>query len=233
MRDRAYFALWHVAANAVVGWVSLLPRFPWKSTTFVRVAAHASLLEKKRYLFLRRFHVRIVTGYAAQTAATGAIALTQSHRIVMLQMILVGRRFARGRRHENRQRIVKWLSGPNVLVFFPGLQDSFIPDLVACHADIVREVWSQFGGIHNREAFPRGHGAACHSIYMCRSRAMAPFTTYRLFGKHDVLEAPGTAIDGIRTAAVTEYASCENGSAESDVRRFIPRRHFPHLGGGV
>ena len=78
MREQAYVALWHMAADAVIGRTALLASLHRPLTTLTCVAAHASLVEKNRNLFLRGFQVRIVAGYATQTASAGAIALTQS-----------------------------------------------------------------------------------------------------------------------------------------------------------
>src|SRR5271170_884337 len=146
-----------------------------------------------------------MTGNASQTATAGAVALAQSDGIVMLQMIFIWRRLALRRFHENRQRFLQRLTRSNILVLFTRLEDSFIPDLVACHTDIIRECWGQAGGIHNREVAVLF--AVSHGFYMGGSWTMAFFTTYRHLGEHGTLVTPLSSIDRIRTAAVTGETS--------------------------
>ncbi len=85
--DDSNITLWHMAADAVVCRLGLLPGVQRQLAALFGVAGEALAVEIGRCFFMRRLSMRVVTGDAAKSALARPVALTQSHGIVMLDVV--------------------------------------------------------------------------------------------------------------------------------------------------
>ena len=96
-----------MATYAVIGRATALTRLQGQAAALVCVAGETLAVEIGWRFLTGRLYMRIMAGNAAQTAASRPIALTQSHRIVLLKVIFLWRRFARWGNHQDREGIVQ------------------------------------------------------------------------------------------------------------------------------
>src|SRR5215475_961087 len=78
VRRLGSLTLWHVTADAVIGWRCLLSSFRRRGARLALMTGHAPLIEVGRCLVCRRLKVRIVTCPASQLSRAGAKAF--AHR---------------------------------------------------------------------------------------------------------------------------------------------------------
>ncbi len=90
-----------------------------------------------------RLHVRIVATDAAHASGARAIALAERHRVVVLDVVGVGRRFGRRRDDEDRKRFVERAAGANIAVCLSGLEHANVAGLMTGHANVIRQVGGQ------------------------------------------------------------------------------------------
>ena len=164
-----------------------------------------------------------------------AITLAQDHGVVVLNVIRRGRRLARGRNHQNRQRVVERLSGTDVLVCLSGLENSHIACLMASHADVVREIWGEASRIDDFRIESICRNAVCdlealrsaHRLHVSCSRAVASLAANGQFRKGCAFKFSVASRHGIWPAAVTGNAARCNRAIESEISELISRRGFP------
>src|SRR5579863_769945 len=92
-------------------------------------------------------HVGIMTADTAHASVAGAVALAESHRVVVLDVVGIRRRFARGRNDENGKCIVEGTPGENVLVSLAGLEYANVAGLMTGHADVIGEAGRKPRGV--------------------------------------------------------------------------------------
>src|SRR5260370_27000443 len=112
MLDDLDIAFRHVAPDAVVRWIGMLPGHRRRTTAFVRVALHTLFGKVVRGNVATWFDMRIVAGNATHRSLTRAIALTECHRVIVFEMICMRRRFARRRDEQVRQPFPAWRARP-------------------------------------------------------------------------------------------------------------------------
>ncbi len=148
-------ALRHMAADAVIGRLSLHSRCQGQLTALVRMATEAFARKVGRRLFARRLHMRIVASDASHATGTRAIALAQGHGIVVLDVVCRGRRLRKRWNHQDRKGVVEWTSRTKILVSLAGLENAHIASLMAAHADVVCEIRSETSWINDLGIGPR------------------------------------------------------------------------------
>src|SRR5450432_2346408 len=93
--------------------------------------------------------MRIVASDALHATGARAVALAQSHGVVVLDVVCRGRRLRTRRNHQDGKGFIEWTSRAKILVGLPGLEDAHIAGLTAAHADVVGEIRSKTGWIHD------------------------------------------------------------------------------------
>jgi hypothetical protein len=67
----------------------------------------------------------------------------------VLKMIGMRGRLPGWRNHQDREYIVQWRSRPEVLIGLTLFEYAHIPGLMAGHADVVRKIHAEAGGIYD------------------------------------------------------------------------------------
>src|SRR5882757_2123729 len=144
--------------------------------------------EIRRCFVSRWLHMRIVTGNATHSILACAIAFTQRHRVIVLDMVCRGRGFPRWWNHQNRQSLVQWTPWADIFESLSRLENPHIACLMASHADVVGEIRGKSSGIDDFglsgngfigwcACFPRRNACDVHGLHMGGARAMAFFAT--------------------------------------------------------
>ena len=96
--------------------------------------------------------VRVVAGDAAQLLCgwlgeAGAVALAEAHGIVVFEVVVLRGIFAGWENLEYGKCLRQALAGAEILIGLARHQDARVSDLMAPHADIVRKLGSEAGGV--------------------------------------------------------------------------------------
>ena len=156
--------------------------------------------------------MRIVASDAPHATGACAVALAQGHGIVMLYVIRRGRRLRTRRNHQDRKGVVEWASRTKILVSLPGLENAYIPRLMAAHADVVCEIRSKASrindlGIDRCSVLLRPRNTAGYGPYMRGAGAVATFAAYGQLRKRLAMELPIGSGHRLRSTAVAENAA--------------------------
>src|ERR1700680_3833206 len=137
-------------------------------------------------------------------------------------MIGLRRRFARRRNHQDRKCVIQRSAGPKILVGLARLQNSYIAGLMAGHADVINQEWSEPCGIDDVQVLAFELMAGCkHRCSVKGPRPVAVFAADRQFGEGWVLKVTIAAGDRTRTSTVAKNTSGEDRAAESVVAEFV------------
>src|ERR1700722_481670 len=124
------------------------------------------------------------------------------------------------------------MSGAEVLVSLPRLENPHVSGLMAAHTNVVCQVWGKTGRIDNpgtdwRVCLPCLNTRAMHGPHMSGAWTMAVFATNGHFGKGCVFELSIGPGHRVRPATVAEDAASHNRAVETHIGELISGRGSP------
>src|SRR5580700_2697372 len=124
------------------------------------------------------------------------------------------------------------MSGAEVLVSLPRLENPHVSGLMAAHTNVVCQVWGKTGGIDNlctdwRVCLPCLNTRAMHGPHMSGARTVTIFATNGHFGKGCVFELSIGPGHRVRPATVAEDAASHDRAVEAKIVELIPGRGSP------
>ncbi len=146
-------------------------------------------------------------------------------------IILWGVLACRGHLKKDREGLVEWLAGTEILVSFAWLQDTRISGLVAGHAEIVGKLAGQKCWVEDGWIFAPGIiFTISHRLHVRGTGAMTVFAAYRRLGERGRIVLSYEAGDWTRPAAMTIDAAGEDDSVESVIAVLVSGRKVPFCG---
>src|SRR5260370_27831015 len=132
------------------------------------------------------------------------------------------------RNYQDRKDSIQRCSWPEILIALALFEHTLISGLMAGHANVVRHIDAQLGGIDNEVALVLlDRITRTHCVDVRRSRPVTVFAANRHLCKRRVFKASIGRWDRSGPTAVTRDAACQDRTDEAVIPEFIPRRRTP------